>query len=140
MFPRKKESANGSDWISNYPDLSKALKQCAGLRKTFLPYFLDGTLIGDCILSQPCPATHVTAYALHDRALLILINKCGSRQVDFECDLGPWVKSSSGRYEAKSYNEDGKLLGTEKIEGAAWKGKTPMLENGQMIVYEVSSG
>lgn len=139
VFPRKKESANASDWISNYPDLSKALKQCAGLRKQFLPYFLDGTLIGDCILSQPCPASHITAYALPDRALLILLNNGGSRQVEFECDLGPWVKSSSGRYEAKSYDEDGKLLDTAKIDGAAWKGKTPILENAQMVVYEVSS-
>ena len=138
IFPRKKESVNGSDRIASHPDLSKALKQCAGLRKQFLPYFLDGTLIGDCILSQPCPAAHITAYALPDRALLILINAGGSRQVDFECDLGPWVKSSSGRYEAKSYGEDGKLLDTAKIDGA-WKGKTPMLENAQMVVYEVSS-
>lgn len=138
ISPRKKESANGSDWIANYPELSKALKQCAGLRKTFLRFFLDGTLIGDCILSKPSPAAHITAYVLHDRAIVILINTGGSRQVDFECDLGPWVKSKSGRYEAKSYGEDGKLLDTVKI-GGAWKGKTPLLENAQMVVYELTA-
>ncbi len=74
VFPRKAESTNGSDWIANHPELSAALKQCAALRKQFLDYFTDGTLIGDCILTEPCPTAHVSAYVLHDRILVILIN------------------------------------------------------------------
>ncbi|HET6455952.1 MAG TPA: hypothetical protein VFI02_16225, partial [Armatimonadota bacterium] len=135
VMPRKKESANASDRISSYPDLSKALKQCAGLRKKFLPYFLDGTLIGDCILSEPCPATHITAYVLPDRALMILINQGGSRKVSFACDLAPWVKSSGG-YEARAFDEDGKLLGTSKT-GSEWHAETKALQSGEMVVFEI---
>lgn len=139
ISPRKKESANGSDRISNYPELSKALRQCAGLRKQFLRYFVDGTLIGDCILSKPCPAAHVTAYTLHDRVLVIMINRGASRQIEFASDLGPWVKSRSERYEARAYDEDGKLLDTTKIEGAEWQGKTPVLDAAHMVIYEVTA-
>jgi hypothetical protein len=137
VMPRKKESANASDRISSYPELSKALKQCAGLRKTFLPYFLDGTLIGDCILSQPCPGTHVTAYVLPKSVLMIVINQGGERKVPFACNLDPWLKAD--RYEIKAFDENGKLLGTSKT-GSEWHAETKMLESGEMTLFEIRAG
>jgi len=106
------------------------------LRKTFLPYFLDGTLIGDCILSEPCPATHITAYVLPDRALMILINQGAERKVDLTCNLDPWLKSD--RYEVQAFDEDGKLLGTWKT-GSEWHAETKALQSGEMVVFEIKA-
>jgi hypothetical protein len=64
VYPRKPDGVNGSDYISNHPALSKALKQCARLRKQFLNYFVKGTFIGDCILSEDPTDIHVSAYVL----------------------------------------------------------------------------
>ena len=62
--PRKPNGADGTDLIAHHPELSRALKQCARLRAQFLSYFTDGTLIGECILSKPCPEALVAAYVL----------------------------------------------------------------------------
>jgi len=62
--PRKPDGTNGSDRIASHPELSRALKQCAKLRGQFLPYFVEGTLVGDCVLVEPCPDAVVGAYAL----------------------------------------------------------------------------
>ena len=137
VMPRKKESVNASDRISSYPGFSKALKQCAGLRKQFLPYFLDGTLIGDCILSKPCPGAHVTAYVLPDRVLMVLINQGGDRKVDFDCKLDPWL--GAGKYEAESFDEDGKSLGKSAITGTDWHGETKLLQSGEMVLFEIKA-
>ena len=138
VFPRKKESVNGSDYIANYPDLSKALKQCAALRKQFLPYFTDGTLIGECILTQPS-AMHVSAYVLPDRALVLVVNREGQPPASIACDLAPWLKSKSGGYVVKAYGEDGVLQATTKITGGAWNPETGNLKPGEMVVYEIEA-
>src|SRR4029078_11936067 len=64
VYPRKPDGVNGSDDISNHPALSRALKQCARLRKQFLNYFVNGTFIGDCILSKSCADAHISTYIL----------------------------------------------------------------------------
>ena len=136
LMPRKKESVNGSDYITNYPDLGKALKQCARLRQRFLRYFTEGTLIGDCILAEPCPGTHVTAYVLPDRALMVLINEGAARQVPINCDLGAWVRSASGKYEARCLDEEGAPLSKAEVPTAVWRSQTPKLQSGDMLLYE----
>ena len=135
VFPRKENGPNGSDYIANYPDLSKALKACAKLRKQFLAYFTDGMLIGDCILAQPNPA-HICAYVLPDKVLMILISQGGEGPVAFSADIGQWLASKSGSYGVRSYDEDGKLLSTTKIDQGKWDSQTKKLRTGEIVVYE----
>jgi hypothetical protein len=134
--PRKPESLNGTDTIASRPAMSKALKQCAGLRKQFLSYFVDGALIGDCIFTKPCPETHTCAYVLGDRAIIVLINLGKKRSIAFDVDMAPWTNSPSGRYEVKEYNADGKCISTEEAP-AKWSSKTKVLEPEELTVVEL---
>jgi hypothetical protein len=137
VFTSKIGGINGSGMISEYPALGKALKQCAKLRKQFLPYFLDGTLIGDCILVKECPGVRVNGYAAPDRALVFVMNDTGkNNSISLSCDLAPWVKSPSGEYQVKSYDMDGKLLKTEMTK-ATWTPALENLANSEFAVYEV---
>jgi len=140
VMPRRKGSINGSDYIANQPELSKALKQCAGLRRQFLPYFTDGVLIGDCILAEECPGTHVTAYVLPDRVLMIIINQGSKRRIGVRCDIAPWLKSASGRYRIKCYGENGGLISETPITGGQWKGETGELQPNELALYEFLPG
>ena len=135
IFPRKKESVNGSDYINNYPDLSQALKQCAKLRKQFLTYFTDGTLIGECILAKPSPY-HVSAYVLPDKVMMILLNQHTEAPVSFSVDVGQWLASKSGSYSVRAYDMDGKLLETTSIASGKWDTQTRKLANGEIVVFE----
>ena len=65
IMPATADGINASDLIVNHPALSQALKRCAKLRAQFLPYFIDGRLIGDCILvtgSTVCPYQCLCAF------------------------------------------------------------------------------
>ena len=135
IMPRRPESANGSDSIVRYPAYSQALKQCAALRKQFLKYFTDGVLIGECLLSEPCPA-HVTSYVLSDRALMIVLNDGAARSIDFACDLAAWLKSPSGRYRVTAFGEDGRSRGTSTTS-SRWRGQTGRLAAGEMMLFEI---
>ena len=137
IFPRKADSVNGSDYIANYPELSKTMKQCAKLRKQFLTYFTDGTLIGNCILSQPNPHA-IGAYVLPDKVLMLVMNRGGAQPIAFNSDLGPWLKSASGKYGAKTYNIDGELVTTAKLDSAAWAGTTHQLQPEELALIEFS--
>jgi len=140
VMPRKKGSVNGSDWIANYPELSKALKECAALRKQFLEYFTEGRLIGGCLLSEPCPNTRVASYVLTDRALLLVMNQGAVGPVAFKCDLAPWVDSSNGEYTVKQYDQAGKLTDTLHLDSATWDGTTASLELYEIALFEITSG
>ena len=137
VFPRKLNSVNGSDWIVNYPQLSTALKQCSKLRKQFLHYFTDGTLIGNCILSEVCPNTIVSAYILPDKVLMILVNQTSERRIDFNCDLKPWLKSASGKYTVKVYDVDGKLVKSLNIDNSAWRGTIGPMKHLDIALFEL---
>ncbi|MCK9411036.1 MAG: hypothetical protein M0Q53_01965 [Prolixibacteraceae bacterium] len=137
LFPRKAESINGSDYIANYPELSKALKQCAKLKKQFLPYFTEGDLVGDCLLSKPLPGVHTCAYALPDRAVMIIINTSLPKQtVEFDVKLASWIKSASGKYEMRQYNENGELVASTSVKGACHM-KSKSLEINEMALFEM---
>ncbi len=137
VYPRKPDGVNGSDYISNHLELSKALKQCARLRKQFLNYFVNGTFIADCLLSKDCPEAHVSAYILPKSMLVIVVNKGPNKVINFQSDIKPWLKSASGRYNVKEYN-DGVLLKTTVIPGPAWSQNTPVMDNLDICMYEVS--
>jgi hypothetical protein len=137
VIPRRPESINASGWIADKPALSKALKQCAALRKQFLPYFVDGKLIGDCILAKPCPDAHVSAYALPDRAIIVVVNLGEKRALDLDVDMEPWTKSPSGKYEVKQYDADGKQVSVKSNVSAQWSAATKSLDPEEMTVVEI---
>ncbi|MBN1491276.1 MAG: hypothetical protein JXA69_15290 [Phycisphaerae bacterium] len=137
VFTSRKGGINGSGRISDYPALSAALKQCATIRKQFLPYFLDGTLIGDCILAEELPPVRLSTYVLRDRALVVMMNDMGrDSSISFKCDLLPWIASTSGKYEVKAYDSGGKLIGTKAVD-AAWHEQTEIVKNSDLSIYEV---
>ncbi len=95
IWTRKPDWINGSDYISNHPELSKTLKQCARLRKQFLDYFVNGTFIGDCILSKDYDGAHISAYALPKSMLVIVINEKEKRAIRLQGTISPWLKSAT---------------------------------------------
>lgn len=139
LMPRKTPYAvNGSGTIEQYPEFGKTLKQCADRRRQFLGYFVEGRLIGECLLSQDCLQTHVTSYVLPEKALLMILNQAEHRAVPFQCNLAAWLKSSSGRYQVDCYDMEGHLLKT--IETTAdWHGETKELEKNEIAIYEIKT-
>lgn len=136
IFPKKPGSVNGSDWIKSYPEFSKALKQCAKLRKQFLPYFTEGISIGNCLLTEPCLGAHQASYVLPDRIMAIVINESEEREVAFKYNLLPWLKSPSHKYEMRVYDIDGNLLETSEISSRVKSQKTKKLPYLDMVIYE----
>jgi hypothetical protein len=136
LMPRKAESVNGSDYLANYPDLSKALRQCTKLKKQFLPYFTDGNLLGDCLLTRPVEEAHVCGYSLEDSALMIIIN-CSPAAKEFELDLNlaPWVQSGPAKYQARYFNESGEFI-SGTITKEMWHGTTGVIEPNEMRIIE----
>ena len=135
-MPRRKEAANATDWIKNYPAMALALKQCAALKKQFLPYFTEGTFIGNCLLTEPTPGTHTAVYILPNRLLMVLLNEGAPREVSFSTDLGAWLKDNQS-WQVKNYDESGQLLSEKKISQSLWQGQTAKLATGEMTLLEV---
>jgi hypothetical protein len=138
--PRRPDGANGSDLIGNHRPLSEALKQTAKLRAQFLPYFTDGTLIGECILSRPCAEALVAAYALGDKVLAIVLNHSGaSRTVTLPCDPRPWLPATSGGYRIKRYDGQGRPLGTSRWDSARPDVSVGLMESLELALFEWSA-
>jgi hypothetical protein len=139
LMPSKPGGTNGSGLIASYSALAQALKQCARLREKFLPYFTEGTLIGECLLAEEPSDAHVTAYVLPGKSLLIVLNEGLERPIPLSCELAPWIKSASANYEVRSYNTDGQLLAVEPIERPTWRTTTPRLARYDLVLYEIET-
>ncbi len=94
VYPSKPDNVNGSALIREVPELSKALKQCAALRRAYLPYFVDGKILGDCVLSEDCRDARVTGYTLGDKALLFAV-KHGDGDATIRYDFTPFLTGRS---------------------------------------------
>lgn len=136
VMPRKLESINGSDWIASRPALSKALKQCAKLRCKFLRYFVDGTLIGDCIYYAPCPGAHTCAYTLGDRALVVLVNLGKRRMLNLPIDSGPWLQHASKRAIVREFDGEGHLISSTE-HATRGRVKTHPLGGEEIAIIEI---
>jgi hypothetical protein len=53
LMPKKPDQPNDTALISEEPALSVAIKEVAALRKQFLPFFVEGTALGESILAEP---------------------------------------------------------------------------------------
>jgi hypothetical protein len=140
VFPRKPGALNGSDRIAAHPDLSRMLLTCAGLRRQFLEYFTAGRFVGDGLLSRPCPGAHAAGYVLGDRALLLLLNRQGTRPVSFECELGPWLESQDGTYTIRPYDAGGAAKATLPPQASRWKGEVPAMGPLEIALFEIMPG
>lgn len=136
LSPRKKGSTNASDYIGNHDAMSKALKQCAALRKKFLQYFTDGILIGECLLSEPCPQAFICSYVLPDRVLMIMINIAPKARIRALCDVEAWLKAIDGKYRVRGFDQNGKLVSDIRFSGAKYTVETPELETEEVMIYE----
>ncbi len=136
--PRKPDGINGSDWIENHPALGRALKQCARLRAQFLPYFVDGTFIGNCILSEPCPGTIIGAYVLPEKVFVVVLNTVDKdRQIDLSLNLPPWLASPAGRYRVKSYDGQGKPAELIELSRSNPRVKTAAMKHLDIWLFEL---
>jgi hypothetical protein len=137
VFPRKPDQPNGTATISEKPALSAALKQVAGLRKQFLPYFVEGTLIGDSVLAEACPA-FVRGYQKDDKLLVIVLNNQPQpMSFSITAALDLWLPGAV-RYTVRQYDGAGKLVSTGEHDRAVWKVQTPQLPLLEFAFYEIA--
>ena len=137
IMPRRKELANATAWISAYPEMSLALKQCAARRSQFLPYFTQGDFIGGCLLAEPCPGVHTAAYARPEGLLLVLINEGAPRKIAFTADPLAWLPQG-GTWRVRAWSASGKQLANSKFRGPLWRARTPFMPTGEMAFYEIT--
>jgi len=136
VMPRKLDQPNGTALISEEPVLAAALKQVAGLRKEFLPYFVDGTFIGDSVLREATSA-FVRGYQRGNKLLVIVLNdQARSQVVGVESDLELWLPATES-YQVKYYDSEGKLLATIPGKGGRWFGTTRRLEPQEFAFFEI---
>lgn len=137
IMPSLPDDANATAYIEDYPDLGRAIKSCAKLRSQFLPYFTQGTLIGDNILTEPVADAHVSAYLLPDKLLMMVMSESEKAQsFKLSCDLEPWIKSKTGSYDMHTYLMDGSFIGKPKVTGSSLHFDTASLENMEIAIYE----
>lgn len=101
--------------IAEYPELSRAVKQCAALREAYLPYFLDGKIVGDCVLAEDCAGAYVTGYVLADSVLVFAVKHTEEDAV-LHWNLEPFT--GAGAYEVAIYDEDNQPVSTMAGEAA----------------------
>ena len=91
-YPSKPDNVNGSALIKDYPELSKAYKQCAKMRKNYLDYFTKGKILGDCVLSERCKQARITGY-VHNVGILIFAVKRNDATAEIRYDVSQFVSS-----------------------------------------------
>ena len=138
VMPSRPDQPNSIALVSEKPALASALKQVSSLRKQFLPFFVEGTALGDSILSQPVSA-FVRAYQMERKLLVFVLNDRPQAQtVVVQSDLDLWLPSTA-RYEVKYYDSDGKLLNTRQGHGSRWFGATRPLAPLDFAEFEIRS-
>jgi hypothetical protein len=132
------EKPNGTDRICNHPGLSKALKTCAALRRQFLPYFCEGTLIGDCLLRKRMAGVHACAYQRGDRALLVVLNRGGPRAIELMMNMEAWLGDSPSGFEVRCFGEDGRCRSTRTLVRPNESLTTASLATDELCLFEIS--
>ena len=125
---RKPDGENGSAILSEKPELSRAVKQVAARRRQFLPFFTDGTPIGDGILADPGPV-FVRAHIWGNRALVVLVNEAGA-PVMTDLNLNPALWLPEGKHRLRRFDADGRS--TDEAEIAVKKGHPSFVKGGKL--------
>lgn len=134
VWPSKPDGINGSERIAAVPALSQTLKTCARLRKQFLPYFTEGVLIGNCLMTEPSSGVRLSAYVLPDRVLAIVVNQGAESALRFRYDLEPWLPGHR-RFTIARFDENGSRIETRDVPAAGVL-RTPKRKPLEMTVYE----
>jgi hypothetical protein len=138
VMPSKPDQPNGTALISERPALSTALKEAAALRKQFLPFFVEGTFLGDSVLSQPSSA-FIRAHQLGTKLLIIVLNdQLQPQSVAFTSNLGLWLPRS-GSYQVQSFDSGGRLLESGLVSGGRWLGVTPLLPPEGLLLFVIEA-
>ncbi|MGD0128906.1 MAG: hypothetical protein ABSF46_26440 [Terriglobia bacterium] len=136
VMPSKEDEPNGTALISERPQLGKALRDAAAMRKQFLPYFVEGNALGESVLSEATTA-FVRAYGLRGRLLLLILNDTPEpKHIAFRSDLSLWLPQA-GDFEVKYFDAQGKLLRESSVAGTHFVAETDLLQPGEMGAVEV---
>lgn len=136
LMPRKPDQANGSSLLGDFPDFAQNIKRLANLRKQFLPFFIDGTYLGDSILRHAAIG-FVSAHQLGNRLLIFIINDTPQATAIFiPTDLAMWLPKAQS-YRVSTYSADGQLSGANTTSSANWSGRTPVLSPAGMALFEI---
>lgn len=136
VMPRRPDESYGSALISSQPDMAKALKEVASLRKQFLPFFDEGTFIGESALSKRASA-FVRGYTLDKKLLMIVLNdQAKAEKVAVNSDLRLWLPSTQS-YVSKYYDSAGRLVRTVRSAGQQWSGSTDLLQPNELVLFEI---
>jgi hypothetical protein len=139
VMPRRPDSINGSDYVGSHKELSAALKACARLRRQFLPYFVEGTLIGECILTEPVAGARVAAYVLPDRVLVIVLNPMQAPLSPvLPCDLEAWLPGGARGCTVEVFDETGRAVGKSRISAPVRLSPATALKPMGMVLFELS--
>jgi len=138
LLPKKPDQPNGTALISDVPALAAAMKQVAKLRQQFLPYFTEGTLIGDSVLSEPAQG-FVRGYQLGNKLLVIVLNDQDKYQnVNLHSDLSLWLPASNS-YKLRTFDSEGRLTGTTLGQGHDWQVTTAPLRPLDLAFFEIEA-
>jgi hypothetical protein len=138
VMPRAADQPNATAWITENPALGTALQQVAKLRKQFLPFFVDGTFIGDSVLKEPTSA-FVRGYQLGNELLVILLNDQPETQsAVVKSALKLWLPRATS-YDVKYFDSAGALVETKKAESADWQGVTRQLAPQELAFFVIQS-
>lgn len=138
VMPKKPDQPNATAFISERPELSKALRECAKLRKQFLGYFLEGVLLGDAVLCEPADA-FVRGHQL-GRSLLVFVVNNGdvARSIAVKSDLAVWLPGAD-RYEVTRYDTGGAVVERRPAEGPVVALDTGSLPEYGLAIFEIAA-
>ena len=130
VYPTRPESYNGSALISEYPEFSKAVKTCARLRNEYLNYFVDSTLISDCMVTEE-PVCRTTGY-VKDGNMLLIVYKDKDADATLPLDLTPFIAGDKFTYtvcdEENKKIAEGELAAKDMFTLSAPAGSLYMVE------------
>jgi len=118
--PTSHKIVTGSDTIHEHPELAAALAECNTLRQQFLPFFTDGTLVGDCVLNEHSKCFHVAAHTLGQELLVFVVNLDEEERATEELtfNVADWLNVNNG-YQSTQYNPHGDVVNKQAHEGDA---------------------
>ena len=66
----------------------------------------------------------------------VLNDRTEAQQVVVKSDLSLWLPAAES-YQAKYYDQSGKLLREHSVAGTSWLGMTDLLQPGEMAAFEI---
>jgi hypothetical protein len=137
VLPHTPDQIFGNALIGDFPELSAALKKVAALRRQFLPFFADGTYLGDSVLSEP--SGFVRGYQLGRKLFIIVLNdQPSAKQIIVPSDLDLWLPEAS-KFQVQYYDATGRLVRDTPVSGSHWLGITPPLAPGELAFFVIAT-